>query len=67
MRGNEVQNNKSEKKKMRNAFNGQWAIVALNYEEITQNLENASNIKSLKNKYNRKELDYPSKIDDWNR
>ena len=35
MRGNEVQNNKSEKKKMRNAFNGQWATVALNYEEIT--------------------------------
>ena len=52
---------------MRNAFNGQWATVALNYEEITQNLENSSNIKSLKNKYNRKELDYPSKIDDWNR
>ena len=35
MRGNEVQNNKSEKKKKRNAFNGQWATVALNYEEIT--------------------------------
>ena len=67
MRGNEVQNNKSEKKMIK-CF--QWAItviIVLNYEEVIQNLENVSNIKSLKTKYNQKELNYPSKIDDWSR
>ena len=56
------------KKKMRKCL--QWAvtvIIALNYEEIIQNLENVSNIKSLETKYNRKELNYPSKIGDWSR
>ena len=39
--------------------------MALNYEEIKWNPERVSNIKLFSNKYNWKEIDYPSKIDDW--
>ena len=39
--------------------------VALNYEEIKWNWERVSNIKPFINKYNWKEINYPSKIDDW--
>ena len=41
--------------------------VALNYEEIKWNPERVLNIKPSLNKYNWKGINYPSKIDDWNR
>ena len=41
------------------------AAVALNYEEIKQNPERASNMKPFINRYNWKGKNYPSKIDDW--
>ena len=43
----------------------QYAIVALNYEEIKCDPERVSNIKPFVNKYNSEGINYPSKIDDW--
>ena len=44
----------------------QYAVmVALYYEEIKRNSEGVSNIKSFINKYKRKRINFPSKIDDW--
>ena len=40
-------------------------MVALNYGEIELHSERVSNIKPFINKYNWKEINYPSKIDDW--
>ena len=40
-------------------------MVALTYEEIKWNLERVSNIKQFINKYKRKGINYPSKIEDW--
>ena len=42
------------------------ATNALNYEEIQSHLERVSNIKPFINEYNRKAINYPSKIDDSN-
>ena len=39
--------------------------VALNYGDIKSHPERVSNIKKFINKYNWKELNYPSKTDDW--
>ena len=39
--------------------------VELNYEQIKRNPETVSNIKPLKNKFNWKGINYPSKKDDW--
>ena len=39
--------------------------VALNYEEIESHPERVSNIKPLINIYNRKGINYLSKIDNW--
>ena len=39
--------------------------LALNYEEIKRNPDTVSNIKPLKNKFNWKVINYPSKKDDW--
>ena len=39
--------------------------VALNYGDIESHPERVSNIKKFINKYNWKELNYPSKTDDW--
>ena len=39
-------------------------MVALNYEEIKWNPEKVSNIKPFTNKYNGKEINYSSKLDD---
>ena len=41
------------------------ATVALNYGETELHPESVSNIKPLKNKYNWKGINYPSKIADW--
>ena len=41
------------------------ATVALNYDKIKWNPERVSNIKAFINKYNWKEINYPSKIDHW--
>ena len=44
----------------------QYAVmVALYYEEIKRNSEGVSNIKPFINKYKRKRINFPSKIDDW--
>ena len=40
-------------------------IVALNYGEIKWNPERVSNVKFLENKYDWKETNYPTKLDDW--
>ena len=39
--------------------------VALNYGEIKGKSKRVSNIKPFINKYNWKEINYPTKIDDW--
>ena len=39
--------------------------VALNYEDIKWNPERASNVKPFISEYNWKEINYPSKIDNW--
>ena len=39
--------------------------VAWNYEKIKWNPERFPNITPFTNKYNRKGINYPSKIDDW--
>ena len=39
--------------------------VTLNYEDIESHPERVSNIKPFINTYNRKEINYPSIIDDW--
>ena len=39
--------------------------TALSYEKIKWNPERFLNITSFMNKYNRKGIHYPSKIDDW--
>ena len=49
---------------MINVFNMQQLLL---YEKIKQNPERLSNIKQFINKYKRKEINYPSKIDDWKR
>ena len=41
------------------------ATVALNYGDIKWNPERVSNIKPFISKYNWKEINYLSKIDDW--
>ena len=41
------------------------ATVALNYEEINCYPERTSNIKSFINKYNWEGINYPSKVDYW--
>ena len=49
---------------MINVFNMQQLLL---YKKIKQNPERLSNIKQFINKYKRKEINYPSKIDDWKR
>ena len=41
------------------------ATVALNYKEIDSHPEILSNIKTLINKCNCEEINYPSKLDEW--
>ena len=39
--------------------------VALNYEEIGKHAERLTKIKPFVNKYNSKEINFPSEKDDW--
>ena len=41
------------------------ATFALNYEKIVKHAEKITRIKPFINKYNWKEINYPSKKDDW--
>ena len=42
-----------------------WVTVALNYIEIESHSAKVPSIKPFINKYNRKGINYPTKINDW--